>query len=341
MLKKPAIFLLIAILLFTSACSGKDKDKEEVLEEEKIIDEIEEEPFVKEFEGSFIVSVDNHIKAYPQSGLDKADMVIELMAEGGVTRFLAFFDSYHAEKIGPVRSARYYFAEIVKGYPSAFAHAGGNADALALIPHLKIMDLDEIYNSGAAFIRSKDRKAPHNLYTSTEMLLKQSTAKGFAIKDLDGLPLGEVAKTDNQEVQSALIIDIPYTNTKYYYHSVTYTYEDEKYYRYVNGKKFETADGVRIAPDNLIIMAIPSRTVVKEEVQSEMNVIGQGKAEFLRDGQLYEGIWKKEKTNDPFTFYYQDQPMNFKEGQTWIQVVPSLDIVKIKGEANSDSANEV
>ncbi len=340
MLKKSAIFLLIAVLFFASACGGKEKakDKPEILEEE-IIEEIEEEPFVKEFEGSFIVSVDNHINAYPQSGLDKADMVIELMAEGGVTRFLAFFDSYHAEKIGPVRSARYYFAEIVKGYPSAFAHAGGNADALALIPHLKIMDLDEIYNSGAAFVRTKDRKPPHNLYTSTEMMLKHSKSKGFAIKDLEGLPLGQAPEIENQAAQSAHIIDIPYTNTKYYYHSVTYTYEDGNYYRYVNGKKFETADGVRIAPANLIIMEIPSRTVVKEEVQSEMNVLGQGKAKFFRDGIVYEGTWKKEKTSDPFTFYQEGQLMNFKEGQTWIQVVQALNTVKIKGDENAGTGS--
>lgn len=339
-LKITGLFLLIALLLL-SGCSAKNKeDDPALLEEEEIEEEIpEKEPFVKEFEGSFIVAVDNHINAYPQSGLEKADLVIELMAEGGVTRFLAFYDSYHAEKIGPVRSARYYFAEIVKGYPSAFAHAGGNADALALIPHLKIMDLDEIYNSGAAFVRTKDRRPPHNLYTSTEMMLKHSKSKGFAIKDLEGLPLGETPQIQPEELKNGFIIDLPYTNTKYYYHSVTYVYEkeDEKYYRYVNGKKFESADGVWLAPDNLIIMEIPSRTVVKEEVQSEMNVLGQGKALFLRDGIVYEGSWKKEKTSQPFSFYHEGQAMNFKEGQTWIQIISDMKTIKIKGDDNANA----
>ena len=35
--------------------------------------------------------IDNNINARPQSGLQEADAVFELLVEGGMTRFLAFF----------------------------------------------------------------------------------------------------------------------------------------------------------------------------------------------------------------------------------------------------------
>lgn len=326
MLKKLGLITLIILLVLTG-CSGKNKEETKLLDEKESAPiEVEpEEIFVKEFEGSFIVSVDNHINAYPQSGLDKADTVIELLAEGGITRFLAFYDSYHAEKIGPVRSARYYFVEIAKGYPSAFAHAGGNTDALNLIPHYKIMDLDEIYNSGAAFYRTKDRKPPHNLYTTTELMLKHANSKKYAIKNLEGLPIGEVSGGSKVD-----IIDIPYSKKSLYYHVVTYMFEDGKFWRYVNGKAFETDQKVKIFADNLILMETPTRTVVKEEVQSEMNVFGSGKAVFFIDGLYYEGTWEKAKAADPFTFQYNGEPMKFKEGKTWIQVVPNFSEVTFK-----------
>lgn len=319
-MKKFGLILLISIFIF-SGCSEK-KNKEatvDIVEEPPVEEEIVEEVFEKEFDGSFIVSIDNHIDAYPQSGLDKADLVIELLAEGGITRFLAFYDSYHAEKIGPVRSARYYFVEIAKGYPSAFAHAGGNTDALNLIPYLKIMDLDEIYNSGGAFKRTKDRRPPHNLYTSTELMYKHATAKKYPIKSLESLPIGEVS--GGTEVE---IIDIPYAKLSYYYHVVTYMYDEGKFWRYVNGKSFESDEGVKIATDNLVVMEIPSRSVVKEELQSEMKVVGSGTAKFFIDGKIYQGKWSKEKTSSPFSFFYNDEPMKFKEGKTWIQVVPKI-----------------
>ena len=324
---KKILLILLIIMVAVTGCSGKaaaeGKNDEPEVKPEEIIPE--KEVFVKEFEGSFIVSVDNHIKAYPQSGLDKADQVIELLAEGGITRFLAFYDSYHAEKIGPVRSARYYFVEIVKGYPSAFAHAGGNTDALNLVPYHKIMDLDEIYNSGAAFYRTKDRKPPHNLYTTTELMLKNANAKKYPIKSLEGLPIGEVSGGSKAD-----IIDIPYSKKTSYYHVVTYMFEDGKFWRYVNGKAFETDQKVKIFADNLILMETPTRTVVKEEVQSEMNVFGSGKAVFFIDGLYYEGTWEKAKAADPFTFQYNGEPMKFKEGKTWIQVVPNFSEVTFK-----------
>jgi len=336
-LVKKIFSILLLVMLIFSGCSEK---KEEVIindpvKEEPIQVVPEEEVFEKEFEGSFIVSIDNHKNAYPHSGIDKADQVIEILAEGGITRFLAFFDSYHAEKIGPIRSARYYFVQIAKGYPSAFAHAGGNTDALNLVPQLQIMDLDEIYNSGAAFFRTKDRRPPHNLYTSTELMLKHANAKKYPIKSLESLPIGEIDGGDKVD-----IIDIPYSKKSSYYHVVTYMFEDGKFWRYVNGKIFETDQKNKIAVDNLIIMETSTRTVVKEEVQSEMNVFGTGKAIFLIDGMYYEGSWKKEKNADPFTFFYKEEPMKFKEGKTWIQVVPEISEVNLTSNENKPNENE-
>ena len=271
----------------------------------------------KEFEGSFIVAMDNHKNAYPHSGLDKADKVIEVLAEAGITRILAFFDSEHAEKIGPVRSARYYFVQIAKGYPAGFAHAGGNTDALALIPHLKVIDIDEIYNSPGAFFRSQDRRSPHNLYTSTELLLQNANRRNLPIESLPGLPTGKVI--GGEEAQ---IIDIPYSRSSAYYNVVSYIYEDGKYQRYVNGVVFETKDKVKIQPENVIIMEAQSRHVVTDELQSEIKIIGEGQAHYFVGGKVYSGQWKKEKAEDPFTFHYNNNLMFFKDGKTWIQVVP-------------------
>ena len=61
------------------------------------------------------IIIENHPDARPQSGLDKASIVYEAIAEGGITRFLAIYGTYQAEKIGPVRSARTYYIDWAHG----------------------------------------------------------------------------------------------------------------------------------------------------------------------------------------------------------------------------------
>ena len=55
------------------------------------------------------VMVNNHVDARPQSGLIYADLVYEIVAEGGITRMMPFFLSNIPEKIGPVRSTPEYY----------------------------------------------------------------------------------------------------------------------------------------------------------------------------------------------------------------------------------------
>ena len=50
--------------------------------------------------------VDNNLNARPQSGLQEADTVMEILVEGGMTRFLAFFMDKASSYVGPIRSAR-------------------------------------------------------------------------------------------------------------------------------------------------------------------------------------------------------------------------------------------
>src|SRR5579863_8827675 len=51
------------------------------------------------------VKVDNVQGAWPQAGLNQADIVYDLPVEGGLTRLLAIFHSADVPVIGPIRSA--------------------------------------------------------------------------------------------------------------------------------------------------------------------------------------------------------------------------------------------
>src|SRR4029077_11678317 len=78
---------------------------------------------------SSAVMIDNYpIDARPQSGLHDAEIVYEVEAEGGITRYMALYLASTPAKIGPVRSARTYFVDLARPYDSLFAHAAENDD---------------------------------------------------------------------------------------------------------------------------------------------------------------------------------------------------------------------
>jgi hypothetical protein len=63
--------------------------------------------------------IENNLEARPESGLSKADVVYEAVAEGGITRFMPiFYCGVVAQnvKAAPIRSARVYFINEAAGY---------------------------------------------------------------------------------------------------------------------------------------------------------------------------------------------------------------------------------
>jgi hypothetical protein len=74
--------------------------------------------------------IENSAEARPLEGLHKADIVYELVAEGGVSRFLGvFYCGVSAEnvRLAPIRSARIFFIHLASEYGDKpiFGHVGG------------------------------------------------------------------------------------------------------------------------------------------------------------------------------------------------------------------------
>jgi len=327
-MRRLAILLCIMALLGTGCSKGDTGQQNEQAvsnlpassQQEQQLPEQQPENKEPQLPGAVIVMIDNHNKARPQSGLDKADLVYEILAEGGITRYMAFYYTQAAEKIGPVRSARYYFVQLAKGYNYPYAHAGGNVDALELIQKLKLKDMDEIYNAGAYFWRDKQRKAPHNLYTSTEKLIAGAQKKGYTLSPLEGLPLGE-----SWTGSSHGDIRLDYSTGKSTY-IASWHYNGQEYERKINGKPHVMDDGTAIKAQNILVLAAATREVMKEEIQSEIDILDKGQLIYFIEGKVAKGSWEKKSAESPIVFKdEQGKPLKIKDGQTWVQVLPSLD----------------
>lgn len=263
------------------------------------------------------VVIDNHRDALPQSGVAAAEVVYEAVTEGGITRLLAIFHCVPGEKIGPVRSARPYFAYIAKEWGAIFAHCGGLEKDVAPIQELKVLDANELLNP-TGFWREKGRSSPHNLYTSVEALRKRL---GLESTSARVSKRWEFVPWSASPVKG---IEVRYSK-KY---SVCYVLRQGStgpgsYRRLVNGSESMDEDGAPIEVSNVIVQAVPTK-VVYEDGGVEMRLIGQGKAWYLLGGRAFTGSWKKDSPSQVTQFTDdKGKAVALSPGKTWIQIVPA------------------
>ncbi|MBE0448269.1 MAG: DUF3048 domain-containing protein [Actinobacteria bacterium] len=263
------------------------------------------------------IAIDNIRQARPQSGLDRADIVYEVLAEGGIPRFLAIYycEGESMQRIGPVRSARTYFISLAKQFDAVLVHAGGSPQALRQIEEGEIRSLDQ-FKFPRAYFRDPARRAPHNLFTSTSRLLNAAEGAGFEGPDTIEGPLFDADEVSGNPVRT---INIPYPATR-----VSYEYDSDtgEYLRSMDGVSHRDAvTGNRLKAKNVVVQFAQHR-VIDRAGRLEIDLVGDGEAIFFTSGRRVEGRWSRQSEIEPFR--YEDSvgnPFKLAPGQTWVEIV--------------------
>ena len=344
--EKGGVKVLIAILVVLIIVAGvvlaykitQDKNNTEAISgEENKETVVEEEKTVQIFSGNdrpFAVMIDNHSDAWPQSGLNQAYMVYEIIVEGGETRLMALFKGADLEKIGPVRSARHYFIDYAMENDAIYVHFGQSPQAQSDIKKYSIDDINGIAEDGTTFWRVKDKAAPHNAVTSTEKLLESAKSKNYRTTSTEKSVLNYVTDEVNlEDGQVADTITIPHSDLQ----TVTYEYDKENkvYVRYARGEEqtdWETDEP--ITTKNIIIIFCNNYTLSDSENKGRQGLknIGTFDGYYITNGRAIQ-IQCIKKARDEKTLY---QDMNGKEikvndGNTFVNICPTNADVEIEG----------
>jgi hypothetical protein len=273
--------------------------------------------------------IDNSADASPQAGLDRADVVIEALVEGGITRFMAVFQSREAEAIEPVRSARTPFLHWALEYDAILAHVGsaeaaGDADAGQQIEDWKVDDLDMESGarpSPAAFSRDRAREAPHNVLTSTIDLRKAGDERGYARAARLGLWRYSSAPIDGPlTIARAFTVSFGRLSTftaRWEWDDVTQVYLRSQF----GAPQVDGRSGRAVSATNVVIEYAVNR-VADENGHVLIDNIGQGRAQIFMAGRAVEATWRKANDAARTRFYGPDGvEIAFRPGPTWIEVV--------------------
>ncbi len=263
------------------------------------------------------VMIENSPDARPQSGLADAEVVFEAVAEGGITRFIALYQTSRPSIIGPVRSLRPYYIEWAAGFDPSVAHVGGSPEALAMIRSGNYgIDLDQFFN-GNSFWRATDRTAPHNVYTNFDRLDALNTAKGHTSSTFTFAP-----RADGKAVETpdASQINIP-VSTGLFTVGYTYNSANNSYDRKQGGATHTDREKGQISP-KVVVALKTSVSLSSDGTHMSIATSGSGTAYVFQNGTAVEGTWSKE--NARAQLFLKDKEGNeikLVRGQTWITTV--------------------
>jgi hypothetical protein len=289
---------------------------------------------------NLIVKISNYPPVVrPQTGINLADVVYEIEAEGGVTRFAAIFRSNAPERVGSVRSARLVDMELVTMYRALIAYSGTSEPIQNMI-----LEADWVYQAfsplkgdnceNAGFCR--DPRQPgidfeHTLFLNTQTLYDLATrrnvntgyqARGFAFSE-------EPAPSDI-DANDIYIEWYGQADARWQYQTDT-----DRYVRFTDGvPHFDAGDGQQLWTDNLVIVEVPHvRRPDLFPPGANYESLGielwdQGRAYVLRGGKVYQGFWRRQN-QDPGSalqviYPGSPDPIMLKPGRTWVALVRGL-----------------
>jgi len=306
------------------------------------------------------VMIENHTDSRPPSGISKADVIYEAVAEGGITRFLTILYCGAAAgdiQIAPVRSARIYFIDWAAEYGDnpIFMHVGGAndfggtgetvKDARALEFLTKIgwrvpggNDFDTTFDSGyPIFWRNYERldhqvATEHTMMASLEAAYKQAEKRGFAFKDKDGNKWNENFVSWNFEDDNPLSpakssdISFGFWEGKSDY-GVSWKYDSSQnaYLRSEGGKEhIDLTTKQQLSAKNVVVQFVKEKGPVDRNLHMLYTTIGKGSILVFKNGDVIKGTWEKESIGVRTRFYDdKGKEISFVRGLIWIEAIPT------------------
>ena len=285
----------------------------------------------------YFVMLNTVYDALPQRGNSKADILIEMMEEGGITRVVGVYqDITGVGELGSIRSTREYFYSWVKAFDGIDVHAGGDYWVLEKIKGEGYSTLDALETAGGAFYRDAERQKTvsneHTMFTTSDKLQSMTEQLGLRTtidEDADLTVLSFIQDGTPKKGETATYVKVTfsgYKKTEFAYDKKTGLYEvscfDEPYVD-------EAADLAQVAVTNVLVLPVPNWTALDGwSINRQKYDLSGGTGYYFCGGKAEEITWTKGDYNDeeeyanPLKLYHEDgTELSLGVGKTYICVI--------------------
>ena len=339
--KKKRNFIILILIFVISVLiyflTNKDIDLKESFSDITGEAQIKNIKIVDQFSKSrpIAVMINNNHAAWPHAGLADAYITYEIIAEGGITRLMAIFKDKDTSKIGSVRSSRPYYLDYALENDAIYVHFGYSEDARSDISTLGVNNINGLTDE-SVFWRdtSLNKSREHTAFTSMEKIKEFSKSKGYdrdmkkplLLKySVDEIDLSKME--DSFKADSIFLKYSNYTNSSYEYDG-----ERKVYKRSMSGQAHVDAiTGEQYTYKNIVVAPLKNYSYDSYGRQKLEN-IGTFEGYYITNGYSVPITFTKESREGQTVYKYKDgSEIKFNDGNTFIQITPLGEEVKIEG----------
>ncbi|MBP7768225.1 DUF3048 domain-containing protein [Candidatus Woesebacteria bacterium] len=309
------------------------------------------------------VMIENSPDARPQSGLSNADIVFEIVAEGGVTRFMGIFycgAQAYDTLLAPIRSARTYFIDYASGFNRPlYTHIGGAnlagpADALGQLGQYGWQlenDINGLFTVAYPyFVRNENRldkpvDTEHTVETTTEYLwqigvkrewtnLSPEIKRGKTVIPAKEWKDGYTPWTfEAEKGKTGTTTKISYDFwSGYSDYAVEWNYDvaSDQYKRNMAGAPhIDHNNQKQLQASNVIVVLAAEKGPIDEKKHMLYTTTGTGDALLFMHGDVVKARWiKKERESELRFVDAKGKDIPLVRGLTWISVLDKNDEVQ-------------
>lgn len=278
---------------------------------------------------SIAAKIDNLPSARPQIGLESTDLVYQELVEGGLTRYVAVWQSTIPALLGPVRSIRPMDPDIVSPLGGIICYSGGQQRFVDLMRRTPVYNaIHGQPDTASTFFRTPTKAAPHNVLVKAQDLLAQHAgiaAPATQFTFAPDLPSSTAAKAGTPTA----VVNYTFsslTNGSWTWDPVWSVFRRSQ----GSGPDLDSA-GVQLSSTNVVVMRV---TVTNDQGVPKTTLIGSGEAWISTGGGTVHARWSKASATDPI--HLADDagaPVLLAPGNTWIELVPSAGSVSFLARA--------
>ncbi|MDB2628210.1 peptidoglycan-binding protein [Candidatus Actinomarina sp.] len=269
---------------------------------------------------------DNNVRARPQSGPQNADAVVEVLVEGGMTRFINIFYQSDTTYHGPIRSARPTDPTVLRPLGGVLVASGATG---GLIPEIIDMGVPVITDRRPEYFRISSRNAPHNLYADTKKLKSLAVAKGY-VKSTTPQPLFAWGDPIVSNWAANTYLNLTFssqTQTKWSWNGSNYVrtyYDAYKGSSSGNVHNWVDVNGNQGQISTTTVIALFCEPYIHPLQLPSVKTVGNGRAIILHQGKILDVFWKRGSNLDPFHIVDKNGNELFvPKGKVWISLVPN------------------
>jgi hypothetical protein len=258
-----------------------------------------------------VVKIGNEPAARPQTGFNAADIVLEEIVNDNLTRFAFIFHSGDSDPVGPIRSGRLQDIDLFGSFSSPlFAWSGGNATVTRSIDGSDLINIGP--NHANVYFRTRDRRAPSNLYSNTTALRTYAPfgapapPQQFLYRDPASTPQGEPSLGVEVTLDA---VDVDWT----------WNPDEGLYFRQMEGRPHNDAASGQVTTNNVVVLEMTYLPGISRSPDAQS--IGSGEAFVFTGGHYIHGYWERFDRTQPFQLYTDDnQPILLAPGRTFIEL---------------------